>query len=455
MMSFNLTIRKLRFACLVLLSAVVLTGCSPKLDTSSKAAYEESMQNIGKNLDQAQKEQFVKIIMFYSLNKRPDQIFQFAASGNHEAVALVNLSELNGLTYDEILEKYKVDFAKFEAIILKERTEKEFSEVLNNKLKSHEFEEAYKMISSANKEILDAEFINKLKQSVDVSKKAYDEKREYFKRILVYNFVAERIDTYLEKNVPAIAYSIKNLGDKTVTDLTVKVFYRDSKGNVLLEKNYYPVYKKSFESETRAALKPGYIREPKKGYYNTLDQTLADWAPENTTLVIEDIEFDETATSSSAFSSNEPGNGNTEIKAKTKYKIKIDDYKDYVEISKFDARMIDTWLKRNVPGVRMEAKNLGNLTITRLETTVYYKNKQGQVIHEEKFYPVLVSEYVTRNTGPLEPCRTKSMKRDKYYVIEYNLENWDPKQTSYEITGIDFDRPGDEAYQKPEISKCK
>ena len=116
--------------------------------------------------------------------------------------------------------------------------------------------------------------------------------------------------------------------------------------------------------------------------------------------------------------------------------------------------MIDTWLKGRVPGVRMEAKNLGNLTITELETTVYYKNKQGQTIHEEKFYPVLVSEY-SSNTGPLEPCRTKSMKKDKYFVIEYNLENWDPKQTTYEITGINFYRPGEEAYQKPEISKCK
>ena len=454
MKKFRALKHEVRISCLVLLSVFMLAGCSPKLDTSSKSAYEESLQKIGNNLDLTQKEQFTKVIMFYALNKRPDKLLQLAASGNPEATALINVSELNGLTYDEIMKKYAVDYAKYETTILKELTEKELSEAVKKKLANHEFEEAYKLVASANKELLDAAFVDGLKLSIDVSKQAYEEKREYFKNILVYNFVAERINTYLEKNVPAIAYSVKNLGNKTITELKVKVFYKDSNGNVLLEKNYYPVTKSAFEPERKAALKPGYIREPKKGYYNTLDQTLADWAPENTTLVIEDIEFDETATNSNAVNFDDQGNGNTEIKAKTKYKIKVDEYKDFVEISKFDARMIDTWLKGKVPGVRMEAKNLGNLIITELETTVFYKNKQGQVIHEEKFYPVLVSEY-SSNTGPLEPCRTKSMKKDKYFVIEYNLENWDPKQTTYEITGIDFYRPGDEAYQKPEISKCK
>lgn len=445
---------EVRISCLVLLSVFMLAGCSPKLDTSSKSAYEESLQKIGNSLDLTQKEEFTKVIMFYALNKRPDKLLQLAASGNPEATALINVSELNGLTYDEIMKKYAVDYAKYETTILKEHTEKELSEAVKKKLANHEFEEAYKLVASANKELLDAAFVDGLKLSIDVSKQAYEEKREYFKNILVYNFVAERINTYLEKNVPAIAYSVKNLGNKTITELKVKVFYKDSNGNVLLEMNDYPVTKSAFEPERKAALKPGYIREPKKGYYSTLDQTLADWAPENTTLVIEDIEFDETATNSNAVNFDDQGNGNTEIKAKTKYKIKVDEYKDFVEISKFDARMIDTWLKGKVPGVRMEAKNLGNLIITELETTVFYKNKQGQVIHEEKFYPVLVSEY-SSNTGPLEPCRTKSMKKDKYFVIEYNLESWDPKQTTYEITGIDFYRPGDEAYQKPEISKCK
>lgn len=454
MTKVNSAICKLRLVWLVLLSSIVIMGCSPKLDTSSKAAYDESLQKIGNSLDQTQKEQFTKVIMFYALNKRPDKLLQLAASGNSEATALLNVSELNGLTYDEIIKKYEVDYATYEKIILKEHTEKELSEAVNKKLNNYEFEEAYRLISSANKEILDETFIDGLKLSVDVSQKAYNEKREYFKNILIYNFVAERINTYLEKDVPAIAYSVKNLGNKTVTGLKVKVFYKDSNGNVILEKENYPIYRKAYEPERSAPLKPGYIREPKKGYYNTLDQTLADWAPENTTLVIEDIEFDETATPSDAVSFNEKGNGDVEIKAKTKYKIKVDEYKNFVEISKFDARMIDTWLKGRVPGVRMEAKNLGNLTITELETTVYYKNKQGQTIHEEKFYPVLVSEY-SSNTGPLEPCRTKSMKKDKYFVIEYNLENWDPKQTTYEITGINFYRPGEEAYQKPEISKCK
>lgn len=454
MKMYDILKRKVHISCLVILSVLLLTGCSPKLDTSSKSAYDESLQKIGNKLDTDQKRQFIKVIMFYTSNKRPDKLLSLAFTGNIEASALINISELNGLTYDEIMKKYAVDYEEYQTIILKERTKKELSEAIKVKLSNNEFEEAYRLLSSSNTEILDSAYIDSLKLSIDDSKQSYEKKLEYFKNILVYNFVAERINTYSDKNVPAIAYSLKNLGNKTITELKVKVFYKDSNGNVLMEKIYYPITASAFEPERKAALKPGYIREPKKDYYNTLDQTLADWAPGNTTLVIENVEFDETAISSNEVSFNEKGNGDTEIKAKTKYKIKVDEYKDFVEISKFDARMIDTWLKGKVPGVKIEVKNVGNLTITELETTIYYKNKQGEVIHEEKFHPVLVSKY-SSNTGPLEPCRTKSMKKDDFFVIDYKLENWDPKKTTYAITDIDFYRPGDEIYQKPEISKCK
>lgn len=68
MTKVNSAICKLRLVWLVLLSSIVIMGCSPKLDTSSKAAYDESLQKIGNSLDQTQKEQFTKVIMFYALN---------------------------------------------------------------------------------------------------------------------------------------------------------------------------------------------------------------------------------------------------------------------------------------------------------------------------------------------------------------------------------------------------
>src|SRR5574344_2071954 len=181
MKMYDILKRKVHISCLVILSVLLLTGCSPKLDTSSKSAYVESLQKIGNKLDRHQKRKIIKVITFYASNKRPDKLLSLAFTGNIEASALINISELNGLTYDEIMKKYAVDYEEYQTIILKERTKKELSEAIKVKLSNNEFEEAYRLLSSSNTEILDSAYIDFLKLSIDDSKQSYEEKQEYFK----------------------------------------------------------------------------------------------------------------------------------------------------------------------------------------------------------------------------------------------------------------------------------
>jgi hypothetical protein len=104
-------LKKIILTCLVL----VLSGCfgPAKFDTSSEASIKESTKKIVENLPDSNREEFQKALMYFSIGGEGGlkAMMGAAFSGKspdvkNEAMFAANLKVIDGLTGEEILQKY-------------------------------------------------------------------------------------------------------------------------------------------------------------------------------------------------------------------------------------------------------------------------------------------------------------------------------------------------------------
>jgi len=117
-------------------------------------------------------------------------------------------------------------------------------------------------------------------------------KQEYITKVKIYDFEAKRIDTFLDKNLPAVRFSIKNEGDKTLNEVEVTVYFKDVNGKTIYEEDYYPVNvnRISFSGDDKP-LKPNYVKIQKKGSFYTVENLGNEWKTGSATAVVTDIKF--------------------------------------------------------------------------------------------------------------------------------------------------------------------
>lgn len=119
---------------------------------------------------------------------------------------------------------------------------------------------------------------------IEVDKKAavYKDKQAYFANIEVRNVhVAKTIlDEY------GVFGEIKNRGDKTLKKVEITAYCLDKDGNVVHEKNYYPVLVTEFSFGDNQPLKPNYG----KTFGYRIDDAPSDWA-NKVKVAVTDIEF--------------------------------------------------------------------------------------------------------------------------------------------------------------------
>jgi hypothetical protein len=88
----------------------------------------------------------------------------------------------------------------------------------------------------------------------------------------------------------------------------------------------------------------------------------------------------------------------------------------------------------NIPG---DAKNEGDLTLSRVEVTVYFKDATGKTIHEESFVPVSVKSFRPDNRGPLRPGYIWEPERGTFYTAKTVPTEWRPGAAQARITDLD------------------
>ncbi len=119
------------------------------------------------------------------------------------------------------------------------------------------------------------------------------DKEQYIANFLeVLEVEATYIDTYSNKHVPAIRYSIKNHGEQTLTKVEVTVYFLDAEGLPFSEETYLPVFVSSYSSNNRTPLRPNYTYRMESNKWMTNPRLGDEWSGE-IEIVISDIEIAE------------------------------------------------------------------------------------------------------------------------------------------------------------------
>src|SRR5690554_6517619 len=297
----SFTLKKIVLTCLVLL----LSGCfgPAEFDSSSDASIKESTKKIVESLPEENHEEFQKALMYFSiageggLKAMMGAAFAGTSSdATNEAMLAANLKAINGLTGEQILEKYRSSLEQDR--IKREKEEAERQKVTSLKkeaqdlLDSNKFEEAlskYKALSEIQSGVEAAEVgIEKTTEAM----KEFTDKMNYMDKVKITEFLAKRIDTYRKKEIPAVRISLKNKGDRSLDKVKVVVYFKDKAGNTIFEEDFHPVLvsKYSFSGDNKP-LKPGYVKEMEKDKFYTLESALSDWQEGKAIAKVVDIEF--------------------------------------------------------------------------------------------------------------------------------------------------------------------
>ena len=108
-----------------------------------------------------------------------------------------------------------------------------------------------------------------------------------------------------------------------------------------------------------------------------------------------------------------------------------------IQITDWTVTTINTYSEDDVPAIRFGLKNNSDKTLDKVEVTVFFYDKENNIIFEEDYLPVLVSEYsYGSNNKPLKPNYIWRQEPNKYYTIsELKGSEWSGK-ASAKITDI-------------------
>lgn len=110
----------------------------------------------------------------------------------------------------------------------------------------------------------------------------------------------------------------------------------------------------------------------------------------------------------------------------------------YLELYDIEAAYHETYLDGTVPGVLFKIKNSGTKTLNKIKVVVYFKDSGGNVIAEESYSPVLISEFSFNDDKPLKPGYVWSMEQNKFYSAKSVPTEWEEGSVEVMITDIDF-----------------
>lgn len=119
------------------------------------------------------------------------------------------------------------------------------------------------------------------------------EKTAYIENHLeLFEVEAQRIDTVLKENIPAIRYAIKNNGSETLTKVEVVVYFLDEEGLPFQEENFFPVLVTDSIMNDDKPLKPNYTFRMDQDRWMTVPNLGDEWSGEIQINVV-NVEFAE------------------------------------------------------------------------------------------------------------------------------------------------------------------
>lgn len=111
-------------------------------------------------------------------------------------------------------------------------------------------------------------------------------------------------------------------------------------------------------------------------------------------------------------------------------------YVSKVQLYDINARYFDAVLDGRVPGIEFKLKNTGDRTVTEVDVTVYFKDKDGNTIAEQTYYPVLKNEYSSSPYTPLKPGYIWQPERGRFMSAKSVPSEWKAGSVEAKVTAV-------------------
>jgi len=105
----------------------------------------------------------------------------------------------------------------------------------------------------------------------------------------IYDLSAKYQDSVLDGRIPGVDFKIKNNGNRTLSEVDVKVVFYDANNRAISEETYYPVLASSLEDNK--PLRPNYIWQQESGKFYEAKNVPSEWQAGKVTATITDIKF--------------------------------------------------------------------------------------------------------------------------------------------------------------------
>lgn len=406
--------KKLQIAALTIGATLFLTACGgPKIDASSEEAFNQSAQKIVETItDKKEKREFLKALSFYS-----------SGEGNFDADDddknfLDNIKAVDGLDASDIISNYNKDKEKAKEIRdIKDDYNK--AEIEADKLsKNFEFDKAEAKV----KDFAKHKFLNKKveKYVADLATKKADHELalKYVSKVEISDFKAKKEEGFTGTMYPAVYFKLKNLGDKSLDKVTVRVHYLDDNGKELLFDDFEIVDATKKYGDATSPLKPGYVQTPKNNSYERGSAISDDWKETNVKYEVVNVEFSKTT--EPTLSADEKA------------------YLPNIEVTNFFTARKKIFSKEKIV-TQFGIKNNGDKALDKVALTVYFLDAEDKPIYEET-YALVNSDGIVSFGETLKPGQTKELKGNHFYELDKDLPEWKDGNAKFEITEIKFDK---------------
>ena len=123
------------------------------------------------------------------------------------------------------------------------------------------------------------------------------------------------------------------------------------------------------------------------------------------------------------------------LKSEIELEKEFQEYIPSVEIIEFEAKYFESRYYGTVPGVKFGLKNNGDRSLSRVEVTVYFYDKNGNAIYEDDYVPIYERNY--SGLSELKPNYINRMEKNEFYRVEGLGPEWSGKAEAI-VTEIEF-----------------
>ena len=119
-----------------------------------------------------------------------------------------------------------------------------------------------------------------------------EEARYAADHVKIYDLKAKYYDSLLDGRIPGVDFKVKNDGDRTLSEVDVRVIFYDAQGKPIGEEIYYPVLVTSDGfGEDNKPLRPNYIWRNEVGKFYSAKSIPSEWATGKVSAQVTKIEF--------------------------------------------------------------------------------------------------------------------------------------------------------------------